>query len=251
MKKLKIFMTFLVTFISLISISVQVSSHLAFAFSLDVKSDSEPSFYPFSPQRALNGQAAEPKKKSLGARTILPSPVWVIGSYDKNGQANAMTSAWAAICCSRPPCVTISLRKETYTYSNIMEKKAFTVNIPAASQAAYAAYFGSVSGRDVNKFVATGLTPVKSDLVEAPYIKEFPLILECRLKQTLEIGSHTMFIGEIVDVKADENILTEEGALDLEKFRGFFFQPGRGKFYQYGEFLGDVAALAEKIKKKK
>jgi len=248
MKEFKIFMIFLVTFLS---VSIQVSIHPGSAFSLEVKPDSEPSLYHALNHEALNGQTAEMKKKSLGARTVLPSPVWVIGSYDKNGQANAMTSAWAAICCSRPPCVTISLRKETYTYSNIMEKKAFTVNIPAASQAAYAAYFGSVSGRDVNKFVATGLTPVKSDLVEAPYIKEFPLILECRLKQTLEIGSHTMFIGEIVDVKADENILTEEGALDLEKFRGFFFQPGRGKFYQYGEFLGDVAALAEKIKKKK
>jgi flavin reductase (DIM6/NTAB) family NADH-FMN oxidoreductase RutF len=248
MKKFKIFMIFLATFLS---VSIQASIHPGSAFSLEVKPDSEPSLYHASNPEALNGQTAEMKKKSLGARTVLPSPVWVIGSYDKNGQANAMTSSWAAICCSRPPCVTISLRKETYTYGNIMEKKAFTVNIPAASQAAYAAYFGSVSGRDVNKFVATGLTPVKSDLVEAPYIKEFPLILECRLRQTLEIGSHTMFIGEIVDVKADENILTEEGTIDLEKFRGFFFQPGRGKFYQYGEFLGDVAALAEKIKAKK
>jgi len=248
MKKFKVVMLFLAT---LLSVSIQASIHPGSAFSLELKPDSEPSLYHASIPEGLNGQAAEMKKKSLGARTILPSPVWVIGSYDKNGQANAMTVAWAAICCSRPPCVTMSLRKETYTYGNIMEKKAFTVNIPAASQAAYAAYFGSVSGRDVNKFVATGLTPVKSDLVEAPYIKEFPLILECRLRQTLEIGSHTMFIGEIVDIKADENILTEEGAIDLEKFRGFFFQPGRGKFYQYGEFLGDVAALAEKIKAKK
>ena len=248
MKKFKIVMIFLVTFLS---VSIQASIHLISAFSLNVKSDAEPSIYYLSKHEAFNGQAAEMKKKSLGARTILPSPVWVIGSYDKNGQPNAMTSAWAAICCSRPPCVTISLRKETYTYGNIMEKKAFTVNIPSSSQAAYAAYFGSVSGREVNKFAATGLTPVKSDLVEALYIKEFPLVLECRLKETLEIGSHTMFIGEIVDIKADENILTEDGAIDLEKFKGFFFQPGRGKFYQYGEFLGDVAALAEKIKVKK
>lgn len=194
----------------------------------------------------LSGQA----KKSLGARTLLPSPVWVIGSYDKHGRPNAMTSSWAGICCSRPPCITISLRKETYTYGNIMEKKAFTVNIPSESQAIYAAYFGSVSGRDVSKFEVTGLTPVKSELVEAPYIKEFPLILECQLKQTVEVGSHTLFIGEIMDIKVDENILTEDGGLDPGKLKGFFFLPGRGKFYRYGEFLGDVAALANKIKEK-
>lgn len=201
-------------------------------------------------EKKVENQILGPAKKSLGARTILPSPVWVIGSYDKNGRPNAMTSAWAGICCSRPPCVTISLRKETYTYGNIMEKKAFTVNIPSESQAAYAAYVGSVSGRDVDKFKETGLTPVKSDLVDAPYIKEFPLILECKLKQTVEIGSHTMFIGEIVDIKADESILTEDGSLDLEKLKGFVFLPGRGRFYRYGEFLGEVASLANKIKEK-
>ncbi|MCX7973674.1 MAG: flavin reductase family protein [Candidatus Aminicenantes bacterium] len=190
-------------------------------------------------------------KKSLGARPALPSPVWVIGSYDKDGRPNAMTSAWAGICCSRPPCVTISLRKETYTYGNILEKKAFTVNIPSESQAAYAAYFGSVSGKQIDKFSATGLTPVKSHLVDAPYIAEFPLVLECKLIQTLELGSHTMFIGEIIDMKADETILTPEGGLDVEKLKGFFFLPGRGKFYRYGDFLGDIAPLAEKIKTKK
>jgi len=248
MRKFELIISFLVPlFLASIVIWIQLNP----ASGSERRPGPAPLSYDYLDYKALTAQATEVKKKSLGARTILPSSVWVIGSYDKNGQPNAMTSAWAAICCSRPPCVTISLRKETYTYGNILEKKAFTVNIPATSQAAYAAYFGSVSGRDVNKFAAAGLTPVKSELVEAPYIKEFPIILECRLKQTLEIGSHTMFIGEIVDIKADENILTEDGAIDLEKFKGFFFQPGRGKFYQYGEFLGDVAALAEKIKAKK
>lgn len=201
-------------------------------------------------EKKKENQISGSPKKSLGARTILPSLVWVIGSYDKDGRPNAMTSAWAAICCSRPPCVTISLRKETYTYGNIMEKKAFTVNIPSESLAPYAAYFGSVSGRDVDKFKVTGLTPVKSELVDAPYIQEFPLILECKLKQTVEVGSHTMFIGEIVDIKADESILTDDGALDLEKLKAFVFLPGRGRFYRYGEFLGEVASLANKIKEK-
>lgn len=195
------------------------------------------------------GKQVEVSKKSLGARTVLPTPVWVIGSYDREGKPNVMTCGWAGICCSRPPCVMISLRKETYTHGNITEKKAFTVNIPSESFAEETAYFGSVSGREVNKFSATGLTPVKSDLVDAPYIKEFPLVLECKLKQTLELGSHTMFIGEIVDVKADESVIGEGNVLEVEKLKGFIFLPGRAKFYRIGEFLGDIPALTQKLKK--
>ena len=70
-------------------------------------------------------------KKSLGAKTLLPTPVWIIGSYDSVGKPNMMTAAWVGICCSRPPCVTISLRKATYTYGNIMKRKAYTVNLPS------------------------------------------------------------------------------------------------------------------------
>ena len=123
-------------------------------------------------------------RKSLGAKTLAqPCPVWVIGSYDAAGKPNVMTASWAAICCSQPPMVTVSLRKATYTYGSIMESKAFTVNIPSEEFVSAAAYFGSVSGRDVDKFAASGLTPVKSALVNAPYIKEFPLVLECKLVQ--------------------------------------------------------------------
>jgi len=188
-------------------------------------------------------------KKSLGARSILPVPVWVIGSYDKEGKPNVMTSAWVGICCSKPPCVTISLRKATYTFGNIMERKAFSVNIPSESFAKEVAYFGSASGRDVNKFSKTGLTPVKSDLVDAPYIKEFPIVIECKLLQTLELGSHTMFIGEIMDVKANKSILGGDGLPDIKKLRPFVYAPGSSNFYKTGKYLGKVPALAKKINK--
>ena len=93
-------------------------------------------------------------KKSLGARTIIyPTPVLVIGTYDKDGKANVMTAAWAGICCSAPPCVGVSLRKATYTYGNIMERRAFTVNVPSEDHAKQADFFGIASGRDMNKFL--------------------------------------------------------------------------------------------------
>jgi flavin reductase (DIM6/NTAB) family NADH-FMN oxidoreductase RutF len=188
--------------------------------------------------------------KSLGAKTLAqPCPVWVIGSYDKAGKPNVMTASWAAICCSQPPMVTVSLRKATYTYGNIMESKAFTVNIPSERFAAASAYFGSVSGTDVDKFAASGLTPVKSALVNAPYVKEFPLVLECKLVKTEELGLHTMFIGEIVDVKAAASILDARGMPDIGKLKPFLIAPGNGDFFGVGASIGSMQDLGSSLKK--
>lgn len=190
------------------------------------------------------------KKKSLGAETIAPpSPVWVIGSYDAAERPNMMTASWVGVCCSKPPCVMIALREATYSYGNIMERKAYTVNIPPAKYAREAAYFGSVSGRDVDKLAATGLTAVKSDLVDAPYLGEFPLVIECAVVQTVKLGLHTMFIGEIKDVKASESVLTENGAPDLEKIEPFVFSYGSWSFYSTGGTIGRIPELAEEYKK--
>jgi len=188
--------------------------------------------------------------RSIGAKTLVPPcPVWVIGSYDASGKPNVMTASWAAICCSKPPMVTVSLRQATYTYGNIMASKAFTVNIPSAGFAEEAAYFGSVSGKDVDKFTVSGLTPVKSDLVNAPYVKEFPLVIECKLVKTVELGLHTMFIGEIVDVKAADSILTEGGAPDITKLQPFIFAPGSPDFYRIGSSIGSMQDLGKKPRK--
>src|SRR5512136_926866 len=139
--------------------------------------------------------------KSLGAQTLIyPAPVLVVGTYDKAGKPNVMTASWGGICCSQPPCVAVSLRKATYTYGNILERKAFTISIPSEAYVKEADYFGLVSGRGTDKFAATKLTPVHSDLVDAPYVKEFPLIVECKLAHVIDLGLHTQFVGEVVDV---------------------------------------------------
>jgi len=189
-------------------------------------------------------------KKSLGAGTVVPPcPVWVIGSYDPDGAPNMMTASWVGICCSDPPSVTVSLRKSRYSYGNIVSSKAFTVNIPSEAYAKETAFFGSVSGRDVDKIAATGLTPVKSELVNAPYLAEFPLVVECRLVKTVEIGSHTMLIGEIVDVKAGEEILGEGDRLDPMKLKSFLFFPGSGNFYSTGGSIGSIGDLQAEIER--
>lgn len=201
---------------------------------------------------AVGGAEPAGTKKSLGAKTLAqPCPVWVIGSYDKAGKPNAMTASWAAICCSEPPCITVSLRKATYTYGNIMENKAFTVNVPSEAFTREAAYYGSVSGKDVDKFAATGLTAVHGDSVNAPYVNEFPLVIECKLIKTVELGLHTMFIGEIKDVKADESILNERGMPDIAKLKPFLMAPGGADFYGIGTSLGNMQNLGKELMPKK
>ena len=190
-------------------------------------------------------------KKSLGPKTLLyPTPVWVVGTYDKEGKPNVMTIAWGGICCSKPPCVAISLRKATYSYGNIVERKAFTLNIPSEAHAVEADYFGSVSGRNEDKFAATGLTPVKSEVVDAPYLKEFPLILECKVIHVLEIGLHTQFVGEIIDVKADESVLDEKGLPDIEKVKPFVFSPEVRRYHKVGDYLGEAFSIGKSIRKR-
>ena len=158
-----------------------------------------------------------------------------------------MTASWVGIACSRPPSVAVSLREATYTFGCITAGGAFTVNIPSTALAAVAAYAGSVSGRDEDKFSATSTTPVASELVNAPYVKECPLVLECRVSHTFELGLHTMFIGEIVDVKADAAVLGENGLPDPETLAPFVYWVGEGGFYGLGDRLGSVRELARQF----
>ncbi len=186
-------------------------------------------------------------KQSLGARTILyPTPVVVVGTYDKQGKPNVMTAAWVGICSSKPPCIAVSLRKATYTYSNIVERRAFTINIPSQKYIKETDYIGIASGKKVDKFSATKLTHVKSDLVDAPYVKEFSLILECKLLHTLEIGLHTEFVGEILDVKAEETIL-ERGLPDMKKINPILFTPETRLYYAVGNYLGKAFSIGKEI----
>jgi flavin reductase (DIM6/NTAB) family NADH-FMN oxidoreductase RutF len=189
-------------------------------------------------------------KKSLGAATLaMPTPVWVIGSYDKDGQPNLATIAWGGICSSEPAAVTISLRKSRYSYDSIMARRAFTVNIPSEAYVGAADYAGIASGRDADKFGVAGLTPVRSDLVDAPYVSEFPLVLECRLLQTVEVGIHTQFIGEIVDVKAEESVLDSNGFLDIKKVLPLVFSPADRIYYGVGGVVAKAFGIGRELMK--
>lgn len=187
-------------------------------------------------------------KRSLGGKTLgTPTPAWLVGTYDAEGKPNIATIAWGGICCSEPPAVTISLRKSRWTYAAIMERKAFTVNVPSEVFAREADYAGIVSGKDTDKFAAAGLTPVRGEHVDAPYVEEFPLILECRLLHTLDLGIHTQFIGEIVDVKADAEVIDDNGLPTAEKILPIVYDPGTREYFALGQNLGKGFSIGKKI----
>lgn len=190
-------------------------------------------------------------KKSLGAKTILyPTPIMLVGTYDASGRPNVMTAAWGGICCSSPPCVAVSLRKATYTYGNLVQQGGFTINIPSDQYAVQADYCGMVSGKKADKFAETGLTPVRSTLVNAPYIADLPLVLECKLVHQIELGLHTLFVGEILDVKANEDVLDDKGVPDIEKLKPFFYAPEANAYYGTGKRLGDAFSIGQAVRKK-
>ena len=184
-------------------------------------------------------------KKSIGARTLhFPAPVWLVGTYDAQDHPNLMAASWAGICCSVPPCVMVAIRKARYTHANLLARQAFTLCVPSEDQVKIADYLGIVSGRKVDKFQKAGLTAVRSEVVDAPYAQEFPAVMECRLRQTVELGSHTQFIGEIMDVKVEAGMLDEHGAPLAAKLRPFAYLNG---YWALGNYLGDSYTVGKEI----
>jgi len=186
--------------------------------------------------------------KSLGAKTLIyPAPILVVGTYDKAGKPNVMTASWGGICCSQPPCVAVSLRKVTSSHGNILERRAFTLSIPSEKYIKEVDSFGLVTGRITDKFAATKLTPVKSQLVDAPYVKEFPLVMECKLINVLELGLHTQFVGEVMDAKADESVIGDDGAIDIRKLKPMVFTLDTQEYYGIGTVKGKVFSAGKAI----
>ncbi len=191
------------------------------------------------------------KKIELEPAAILhPHPVLLVGTFGQDGKPNLMNAAWGGICCSSPPCIAVSLREARLTYRNILHAGAFTVGIPSRKHAEAADYVGIVSGRDHDKFRDTGLTPRKSGKVNAPLAAELPFSLECRLLQHHKLGSHTIFIGEIVGIQADEDVLGSNGLPDIEKTQAILYGgSGSGHYFAVGEKLAEAFSAGKKLQR--
>jgi flavin reductase (DIM6/NTAB) family NADH-FMN oxidoreductase RutF len=191
-------------------------------------------------------------KLSLPPKTILlPSPVLIIGTYDPDGKPNMMNAAWGGIVSSKPPCISVSIREAALSFHNIHQAEAFTVNIPSEKYLKEADFVGMVSGREYDKFKVTGLTAEKSKLVNAPIVNEFPYSLECKLVREINLGSHSMFIGEIVGMVADSEVLNSKQLPDIEKVRPLLWGSfGNMAYYNVGNKLGDSFSVGSELKQK-
>jgi len=193
-------------------------------------------------------------KKTLGAKVVGNiCPVWLVATYDKNNRPNVLNvgaCGWANV---KPPCVQVSIRDIRYSHSAIVERKAFTVNIPSEDQWREADYAGLTSGRDTDKFEDLGFTAVRSDLVDAPMILECPVNFECRLRGSVELDSNTLFIGEVLDVKIDEHVIDGDLGPDIGRIKPMVYWAKWGwkgeAYHSIGSELGKVFTQKTKPEK--
>jgi flavin reductase (DIM6/NTAB) family NADH-FMN oxidoreductase RutF len=156
---------------------------------------------------------------------------------DELGRPNIITLAWAGVVCSEPPQLGIAVRPSRHSYHILRRSGQFVVNIPTQDVLHATDVCGTVSGRDHDKFALTGLTPLPATRVSAPLIAECPVNLECLLRHQLALGSHDLFIGEVVVEHVRHDIMGEHGRPDFGKARPFTYT--RGEYWGLGEFLGN------------
>lgn len=176
----------------------------------------------------------------------IPMPTFLVGTYDVNGEPNVMTAAWGGVLCSEPPYLGVSIRPNRWTYGGIEKNKAFTINFPKASQAKEVDFMGLFSGRELDKLARASFTAVKCETVNAPYIEECPVHAECRLEKEIELGTHTLFVGLILDIKACERTLTD-GKIDLSKVDPLIYSPSK-EYYQIGSFVAKAFSVGASLK---
>lgn len=166
---------------------------------------------------------------------LFPVPAVLVTSQMGEGTPNIITIAWTGVMNSVPPMVYIGVQPQRHSYGLLKESGEYVINIPSVDQSKVVDYCGIVSGKNVDKFKETGLTPVSSTHVKPPLIEECPVNIECRVAQTVSLGSHDVFIAEVLAVHYSENVLNENG------------QPDVGKIKPYSFCLGEYRSIAEKI----
>ncbi len=167
---------------------------------------------------------------------LYPVPAVLVGSRDEEGKNNLMTAAWAGTICSDPVMLSVSIRKERYSHDVIERTGVFTVSLTTSELAFATDFCGVKSGRDTDKFGAMHLTVLESEKIDAPGVGESPVVLECRVSRILRLGSHDMFIAEVVNVSVDERYLDRNGKLELEKADLIAYS--HGEYFTLGKKLG-------------
>ncbi|OIP90808.1 MAG: hypothetical protein CO013_04825 [Syntrophobacterales bacterium CG_4_8_14_3_um_filter_58_8] len=178
------------------------------------------------------------EKQSWKPGNVLsPAPAVLVSCGGTEGwKPNLITIAWAGNVCSDPPMLSISVRPERYSFEIIRTTHEFVVNVPSLKQARAVDWCGMVSGRSEDKFAGAGLTPALAQKVHPPIVLECPLNIECRVKESLELGSHTMFVAEVVAVQVSADLVDGKGRLRLEKCGLLAF--AHGEYFVLGRRIG-------------
>lgn len=192
---------------------------------------------------------AKIRKRTLrGGNMLNPTPVVMVSCGSTLDEYNIITIAWAGTVNSDPPMCSVSVRPERHSYEIIKKEGAFVINLVNKQLAPYADWCGVRSGKKYNKFVETGLTPVRATRVNAPMIEEAPVNLECKVTQVIPLGSHDMFLAEIVAVHVNEKLFSPKtDAIDLK--RADLVTYSHGHYYGLGEIIGKFGYSVEKKKK--
>ncbi len=177
---------------------------------------------------------------------LYPLPAVMVSCRSKQGEDNIITVAWTGTICTNPPMVYISVRPERHSYKMIRETGEFVINLTTRDLVRATDYCGVTSGSKVDKFAACHLTKLPATKVNVPMIEESPVNIECRVREVKELGSHHMFIADVVNVHADEKYMDETGRFSLAKAQPITYS--HGEYYDLGEKLGTFGYTIRKKK---
>jgi flavin reductase (DIM6/NTAB) family NADH-FMN oxidoreductase RutF len=180
---------------------------------------------------------------------LSPVPVVLVSCGGTKGwKPNLITIAWIGSICTAPPMLSIAVRPERYSHAIIKATGVFVVNVPSSDQTKATDWCGVVSGRDVDKFAETGLTPAAGRKIACPIVLECPLNIECRIRKSLELGSHTLFLAEVVAVQVSAQLVDSRGRLNIQKAGLMAF--AHGHYFALGRHLGHFGFSVRKSKKR-
>ncbi len=177
---------------------------------------------------------------------LYPLPAVMVSCSDGNGNDNILTIAWAGTVCSDPAMVSISVRKSRYSYEMIKSTGEFIINLTTEDLVFATDYCGVTSGKDIDKWEECKLTKIPGSKVNVPYIAESPVAIECKVKSVTELGTHDMFVAEVVAVHVDDKYMDEKGAFHLEDANPLVYNHGR--YYPMGK--EELGSFGYSIRKK-
>lgn len=180
---------------------------------------------------------------------IYPLPAVMVSCGSEPSAYNILTVAWTGTVCTAPPMTYISIRKERHSYNIIRDTGEFVINLTTEKLAFATDFCGVRSGRDIDKFTQLGLTPIPASVVKAPLIDESPVNIECRVTQIIELGSHDMFLAEVLSVNVDEKYIDESGKFRLEAARPICYS--HGSYFGLAKELGTFGYSVMKPKTKR